>query len=33
MDAAANWPDRLFETLKAGGVCQVGYVPDAATPA
>jgi sulfopyruvate decarboxylase alpha subunit len=24
-----NWPDRLFETLKRGGVRQVGYVPDA----
>ena len=29
MNAAAGWPDRLFETLKAGGVRQVGYVPDA----
>ncbi|MGB9297715.1 MAG: phosphonopyruvate decarboxylase, partial [Pseudolabrys sp.] len=30
MIARANdWPDRLFETLKRGGVCQVGYVPDA----
>jgi len=26
---AANWPDRLFETLKRGGIRQVGYVPDA----
>jgi sulfopyruvate decarboxylase alpha subunit len=25
----ADWPDRLFETLKRGGVRQVGYVPDA----
>jgi sulfopyruvate decarboxylase alpha subunit len=24
-----SWPDGLFETLKAGGVRQVGYVPDA----
>lgn len=24
-----DWPDRLFETLKRGGVRQVGYVPDA----
>ena len=24
-----NWPDRLFETLKRGGIRQVGYVPDA----
>ncbi len=24
-----NWPDRLFEMLKRGGVRQVGYVPDA----
>jgi sulfopyruvate decarboxylase alpha subunit len=24
-----SWPDALFETLKAGGVRQVGYVPDA----
>ena len=23
------WPDRLFETLKRGGIRQVGYVPDA----
>jgi len=29
MNAAARWPDGLFETLKAGGVRQVGYVPDA----
>ena len=30
MTARANdWPDRLFETLKRGGVRQVGYVPDA----
>jgi sulfopyruvate decarboxylase alpha subunit len=26
---AHNWPDRLFDTLKRGGVRQVGYVPDA----
>ena len=26
---ANDWPDRLFETLKGGGVRQVGYVPDA----
>jgi sulfopyruvate decarboxylase TPP-binding subunit len=25
----ADWPDRLFEALKRGGVRQVGYVPDA----
>jgi sulfopyruvate decarboxylase alpha subunit len=25
----ADWPDRLFETLKRGGIRQVGYVPDA----
>src|SRR6516225_4449684 len=25
----ADWPDRLFETLKHGGVRQVAYVPDA----
>ena len=24
-----DWPDRLFEILKGGGVRQVGYVPDA----
>ncbi len=24
-----NWPDQLFAVLKAAGVCQVGYVPDA----
>jgi sulfopyruvate decarboxylase alpha subunit len=24
-----NWPDRLFETLKRGGIRQIGYVPDA----
>jgi sulfopyruvate decarboxylase alpha subunit len=27
--SAANWPDRLFETLKRAGISQVGYVPDA----
>jgi sulfopyruvate decarboxylase alpha subunit len=26
---AHDWPDRLFETLKRGGIRQVGYVPDA----
>ena len=26
---ANDWPDRLFETLKRGGVQQIGYVPDA----
>ena len=26
---ADDWPDRLFETLKHGGIRQVGYVPDA----
>ncbi len=26
---ADNWPDQLFETIKRGGVRQVGYVPDA----
>ncbi|HEX3442826.1 MAG TPA: phosphonopyruvate decarboxylase [Pseudolabrys sp.] len=29
MIAPADWPDRLFETLKAGGVRQAGYLPDA----
>ena len=24
-----SWPDQLFDTLKRGGVRQVGYVPDA----
>src|ERR1700741_951224 len=24
-----DWPDRLFEILKRGGIRQVGYVPDA----
>ncbi len=24
-----TWPDRLFEVLKAAGVRQIGYVPDA----
>jgi hypothetical protein len=24
----ADWPDRLFETLKHGGIRQVAYVPD-----
>ncbi|HXX08411.1 MAG TPA: thiamine pyrophosphate-binding protein [Pseudolabrys sp.] len=26
---AHDWPDRLFDTLKRGGIRQVGYVPDA----
>src|SRR6186713_1645136 len=26
---ARQWPDQLFETIKRGGVRQVGYVPDA----
>ena len=26
---AGQWPDRLFEAIKRGGVRQVGYVPDA----
>ena len=25
----ADWPDRLFATLKRAGIAQVGYVPDA----
>ena len=25
----ADWPDRLFETLKRADIRQVGYVPDA----
>ena len=25
----AQWPDRLFDTLKRAGIRQVGYVPDA----
>jgi sulfopyruvate decarboxylase alpha subunit len=29
MSVAADWPDRLFDTLKRAGVAQVGYVPDA----
>jgi len=29
MSAHADWPDRLFETLKRAGIRQVGYVPDA----
>jgi sulfopyruvate decarboxylase alpha subunit len=29
MSAAAEWPDRLYATLKRVGVRQVGYVPDA----
>jgi len=27
--SAADWPDRLFETLKRAAIRQVGYVPDA----
>ena len=26
---AGAWPDQLFETLKRGGIRQIGYVPDA----
>jgi sulfopyruvate decarboxylase alpha subunit len=26
---SGDWPDRLFETLKRGGIQQVAYVPDA----
>jgi sulfopyruvate decarboxylase alpha subunit len=26
---AGHWPDQLFETIKRGGLRQVGYVPDA----
>jgi sulfopyruvate decarboxylase alpha subunit len=29
MSVHADWPDRLFETLKRSGIRQVGYVPDA----
>src|SRR5450631_2262017 len=29
MSAPANWPDRLFATLKRADIRQVGYVPDA----
>src|ERR1700686_5095330 len=29
MSAPANWPDRLFATLKRADIHQVGYVPDA----
>jgi sulfopyruvate decarboxylase alpha subunit len=29
MSAAADWPDRLFKTLKRTNIHQVGYVPDA----
>ena len=29
----ADWPDRLFETLKHGGIRQVAYVPTPATRA
>jgi sulfopyruvate decarboxylase alpha subunit len=28
-EPAAQWPDRLFDTLKRAGINQVGYVPDA----
>src|SRR5690349_24406166 len=26
---AGHWPDQLFDTLKRGGIRQIGYVPDA----
>jgi sulfopyruvate decarboxylase alpha subunit len=29
MSDAVEWPDRLYATLRRGGVRQVGYVPDA----
>jgi sulfopyruvate decarboxylase alpha subunit len=29
MNAQADWPDRLYDVFKRGGVRQVGYVPDA----
>ncbi|HSP50484.1 MAG TPA: phosphonopyruvate decarboxylase [Pseudolabrys sp.] len=29
MNAQADWPDRLFATLKCADINQVGYVPDA----
>src|SRR5450631_3196200 len=29
MSAQADWPDRLFATLKRADIRQVGYVPDA----
>jgi sulfopyruvate decarboxylase alpha subunit len=29
MSAPADWPDRLFATLKRADISQVGYVPDA----
>ncbi|HET9716852.1 MAG TPA: thiamine pyrophosphate-binding protein [Pseudolabrys sp.] len=29
MSPQHDWPDRLFETIKRGGLRQVGYVPDA----
>lgn len=28
-DAAADWPDRIYDTLKANGITQVALVPDA----
>lgn len=28
-DAAADWPDRIFDTLKAHGITHVALVPDA----
>jgi sulfopyruvate decarboxylase alpha subunit len=27
--AAADWPAQVFEVLKAAGIAQIGYVPDA----
>ncbi len=29
MNTAADWPDKLYATLKRAGIRQVGYVPDA----
>ena len=29
MNEQTEWPDRLFDVLKRGGIRQVGYVPDA----
>ena len=29
MSAQTEWPDRLFDVFKRGGIRQVGYVPDA----
>ena len=28
-DAAADWPDGIYDTLKAHGITQVALVPDA----